>query len=580
MKHGEARPSDLQLYGRLLGYVAPYWRVFLVSLIGMIILASTAPAVAALLKPALDDALIARDSQMIVRIPVYVIVLFSIRAAASYVSILALAWVANRVIMDLRAAMFRKLLTFPSAYHDQHSAGGLISKFTYDVTQIKQASTEAVTVVFRDSLYVAGLMGWMFIINWHMTAIAIVTAPFIVAIVNRIRLRLRMMNRKVQDSMADIHRSLSEVISGHRIVKLFGGQDQESERFRGIINSNRRFSMKVAAAAAASSPAVELVTAFALAAVIYLAGRQALSEGLSVGSLVSFLGAAAMLLPPLKRLVRINEHIQRGLAACESVFGLLDEASEEDAGNAALPTVRGEIEVRGLSFQYESGARNALRDVSLRIMPGETVALVGASGSGKTTLAHLMARFYRIGPGSVFIDGRDIHDISLASLRSAIALVSQDIVLFDDSVRSNIAYGSCRAATDAEISAAAEAANAMEFIRALPQGLATVIGERGARLSGGQRQRIALARALLKEAPILILDEATSALDVESERQIQAALQRIRGRRTCLIIAHRLSTIEAADRIIVLEGGEIVQAGTHAELSRREGPYARLHRSA
>lgn len=574
------RPSDLHLYRRLLGYVTPYWHTFMASLVAMLVLAATAPAVAALMKPILDDALIARDAQMIVRVPAYIIILFVIRAAASYVSIVALAWVSNQVIMDLRAAMFTKLLTFPNEYHDRHSAGGVISKFTYDVTQIKQAATEAVTVVFRDSLYVAGLVGWMLFVDWWMTLIAVLSAPFIIATVNAIRARLRMMNRKVQDSMADIHQALSEVIDGQRMVKLYGGQQQEAGRFGGIIAANRRFNMKAAGAAAISSPALEIITAIALAAIVFIAGRQALTGALSVGSFVSFFGAAAMVLPPLKRLVRINEHIQRGLAACESVFGLLDEPSEKDAGTEQISGARGEIAIRGLDFSYDTDTRPALSGVELHILPGETVALVGASGSGKTTLAHLLARFYAVGPGRIFIDGRDIHEITLASLRSVIALVSQDIVLFNDSVRNNIAYGARRSATETEVIAAAEAAHAMEFIRALPDGLDTRIGDRGMRLSGGQRQRIALARALLKDAPILVLDEATSALDMESERQIQLALQNIRGQRTCIIIAHRLSTIEAADRIIVLDHGAIVQAGTQAELLRLDGPFARLHRSA
>ncbi|MBI2993573.1 MAG: lipid A export permease/ATP-binding protein MsbA [Gammaproteobacteria bacterium] len=580
MTPGLPRSSDLSLYRRLLAYVAPYWRTFLVSLAGMLVLAATAPAVAALLKPILDDALIGRDPEMIVRIPVYLIMLFTLRAAASYISMLSLAWVSSRVIMDLRAAMFGKLLTFPSEYHDRHSAGGVISRFTYDVTQIKQAATEAITVVFRDSLYVAGLVGWMFYVNWQMTLVAAISAPFIVATVNALRARLRAMNRRVQDSMADIHQSLGEAIDGHRIVKLYGGQEQEAARFGEIINANRRFSMKAAAAAVAGSPAVEIITALALAAIVLIAGRQAMAGTLSVGSFVSFFGATAMVLPPLKRLVRINEHIQRGLAACESVFGLLDEPSEGDTGVIELGAVGGEIAIRGLDFQYDAGARSALHGIDLQIRPGETVALVGASGSGKTTLAHLLARFYVAGPGRIFIDGRDIHEITLASLRSAIGLVSQDIVLFNDSVRNNIAYGARRSASDAEVVAAAEAAHAMEFIRTLPEGLKTRIGDRGALLSGGQRQRIALARALLKDAPILILDEATSALDLESERQIQLALEKIRGRRTCIVIAHRSSTIAAADRVIVLDRGVIAQIGTAAELLKRDGPFARLHRSA
>jgi subfamily B ATP-binding cassette protein MsbA len=424
---------------------------------------------------------------------------------------------------------------------------------------------------------VAGLLAWMFWINWQMSVIAMVSGPFIAFVVVRVRGRLRAMNRRVQESMADIHHALGEVIHGHRIVKLFGGQQQEQDRFGAIINANRRFSMKAIVAAAASSPGVELITAIALALLIWIAGRQALAGEMSVGYFASFFGAVALLLPPLKRLVRINEIIQRGLAACESVFGFLDEPPEEDAGVAAAPRPSGDVRIERLDFGYEGTSAPALSGVSLHIRPGETVAIVGASGSGKTTLAHLLPRFYRVPPGAVFIGGQDVSAMPLASLRGAISLVSQDIVLFNDTVRNNIAYGARRGATEPEIVAAAEAANAVEFIRALPQGLDTPIGERGSRLSGGQRQRIALARALLKDAPILILDEATSALDSESEREIQAALDRIRGRRTVIIIAHRLSTIESADRIIVLDRGRVVQSGTHAELIGDAGAYARLH---
>ena len=569
--------SDKKLYLRLLQFVKPYWQVFAIAILSMIVLALCNPAIAALLKYIIAGVFLSEDESFILLVIAALIGIYTVASLAAYVSGLALNWVANKAIMDLRVSMFTKLLSFPSQYYDTYTTGTLISKFSFDVTQIKEASTNVILVLIKDSLIIVGLLAWMFYIDWMMTGIALLTAPIIMVSLLIIRKRLRKMSRKVQESMGEIHHVLDEVINGHRIVKSYGGEEQEAQRFHNITNANRRFNMKFASASLASSPVVQMVAAIALAITIYIAAQKSSAGALGVDDFISFVAAVAMILSPLKRLVRINEHLQKGLAACESVFGLLDEPAEADAGKQKLDRVKGKIEIQGLSHQYGENDKSVLKEISIDIAEGETIALVGASGSGKTTLANLISRFYQNEQGKMLLDGVDIRDISLKSLRSNIALVSQEIVLFNDSIRNNIAYGNKHDASEEDVIAAARAAYALEFIEHLPSGLDTIIGDKGARLSGGQRQRIALARALLKNAPILILDEATSALDTESERYIQQAMETIRQNRTCIIIAHRLSTIESADRIVVLKEGEIAETGKHMELLKNHGVYSRLY---
>jgi len=571
-----ANPEDARLYSRLLTYVAPYRVLLLVSLFAMLVLAVADAAKAAILKPLLDGAFVGGDPELMVTIPLYLVGLFVLSGIAAIVSGSALHWVANKVIMDLRAQMFTRLLALPSRFYDNNASGNIVSKFTYDVTQIREATTNAITVMVKDTLVIAGLLAWMTYLDWRMTLITLLGGPFILMLAFLIRRRLREMSGKVQETMGDINRVVDESIGAQRIIKLFGGQEYEKEKFFRIINANRRYTMKFVNAAVISGPAVQLIAAIALAVIIYYSTRQAALGMLSVGTFVSFFAALVMMLDALRRLVKVNEYIQKGLAGCVSVFGLLDERIEEDRGTVTAGAVRGGIEIKNLGFSYD-GKTDVLHDITITIRPGETLALVGTSGSGKTTLANILPRFYQHSDGTVRIDGRDISGIGLASLRENIALVSQDIVLFNDTVRNNIAYGSLRNATDTEIKTAADTAHASEFINQLPEGMQTLLGENGARLSGGQRQRIALARALLKQAPILILDEATSALDSESERYIQQALESIRHRHTCIIIAHRLSTIESADRIIVMENGRLVETGTHANLIRNNGLYALLY---
>ena len=570
--------TSSQLYLRLLGYVKPYWRTFAVSLLGMIVVAATEPLVPALMKPLLDGTFVHKDQAMMRMVPVVIIVIFLVRGLATFIGTYAINWVGNKLVMDLRDAMFRKLLALPTRYYDDHATGSLISKLIFDVTQVTSAATTVVTIAVRDSIVIVGLLGWLFYLNWKLTLLTLLMAPAIALIIRVLSKRMRTSSRDTQRAMGDITQVIEESVSAHKVVKLFGGQQYESGRFSEQANWVRRYTMKQAAAAAANVPIVQMVAAIALAVIVYLATLQSQADETTVGGFVSFIMAMLMLTAPLKRLAGVSEHLQRGLAAAESVFALLDTAGETDSGTETVGRVRGELQFDRVQFGYEQDGRLALQDITLHIRAGENVALVGASGSGKTTLANLVPRFYTPTGGRITLDGHDIKDLTLASLRANIALVSQEVVLFNDTLAANIAYGQMREVGEAEIAAAAQAAHAMEFIREWPEGMNTLVGERGVKLSGGQRQRIAIARAILKDAPILILDEATSALDSESERHVQAALETLMQGRTTLVIAHRLSTIEKADRIVVLQKGEIAEVGTHCELLEKNGVYAQLHR--
>lgn len=570
--------SSTQLYFRLLTYVKPYWRVFALSIIGMVVVASTEPLVPALMKPMLDGTFVHKDQAMMRLVPVYILVIFAIRGVATFVGTYAIGWVGNKLVMDLRNEMFRKLLSLPTGYYDDHATGILISKLTFDVTQVTNAATTVVTISVRDSIVMIGLLGWLFYLNWKLTLLTLLMAPAIAYIISNISKRMRASSRDSQQAMGDITQVIEESVSAHKVVKLFGGQTYEAARFNEQANWVRRHAMKQVAAGAANVPIVQMVAAVALAAVVYLATLQSKTDEVTVGGFMSFVAAMLMLTAPLKRLTGVSEYLQRGLAAAESVFQLIDTTSEVDTGTRAIGRAAGELDFQQVQFHYGDPTRPALQNISLHIRAGENVALVGASGSGKTTLANLVPRFYAPNSGQILLDGRNITDLTLASLRANIALVSQEVVLFNDSVAANIAYGQTGEIAEADIVAAATAAHAMEFIREWPEGLNTLVGERGVKLSGGQRQRIAIARAILKNAPILILDEATSALDSESERHVQAALETLMQGRTTLVIAHRLSTIEKADRIVVLQKGEIVEIGTHHALLAQNGIYAQLHR--
>lgn len=572
------KQSAAVVYRRLLKYARPYWKPFAVAVVAMVFFAATDTGFAALMQPMLDGSFVKKDPDTISMIPLMIIGLFLVRGVAGFLSSYGMAWVGRQIINDLRRQMFDHMLRLPASFYDANSSGQLISKLIYDVEQVSQASTNAVTIIIRDTFTIIGLLAWMFYLNWMLALIFLVIGPFIAVLVVYVNKRFRRISSGIQNSMGGVTQAAEDAIQGQRVIKIFGGQTYEAGHFEKINEANRRQNMKMTATREASVPIIQFLAACALAGIVFLATLDSMLATITVGTFMSFIVALMMLLAPIKRLTTVHSSIQRGIVASESIFELLDRELEKDTGTLHIERARGAIEYSNVSFAYDPAKGRVLENINFKAEPGQTIAFVGRSGSGKSTLVGLLPRFYDVPMGCVRVDGHDVRDITLNDLRNQIALVGQDVTLFNDTIANNIAYGSLHKVTEDDIVRAAEAAHAMEFIRQLPQGLQTMVGEKGVLLSGGQRQRLAIARALLKDAPILILDEATASLDTESERYIQAALIQLVRNRTTFVIAHRLSTIERADMIIVLHQGRIVEQGKHAELLARGGHYASLHR--
>ena len=570
--------SDGAVYRRLLGYSARYWPIAIVAVIGMVFDAACGAGFTYQIKPMLDGLFRDKDPTTIFWMPIIIISLFLVRGVATYLADFGMARIARGVVLTLRDEVFRKYLCLPAAHFSRESSAQLISRMTYTVEQVANASTDALKIVILDGLLIVGQVYVMLAVSVRLTMALFLLAPMIAAVVYAVGRRYRRFGQRIQNTVSSVTGMVDEVVAGQREVKIYGGQSYERERFSAVNAAIRRLNLKVASTNALSTSLVQLVAACATALVIFLATRPATLATMSAGSFMSLITAMLVMLPSLKRLTTVQSNLQRGVVAARDIFELIDADEERDSGSEHIQHARGEIEFRNVEFAYPLSTIPALHALDLLCPAGSVTALVGRSGGGKSTLASLLPRFYDTKSGDVLLDGKPVTAYTLTSLREQIAWVGQQVVLFNDTVARNIAYGALASASREAIEAAARAANAMEFIERLPNGLDSQIGESGALLSGGQRQRIAIARAILKNAPILVLDEATSALDSESERLIQDALKRLMRERTVLVIAHRLSTIEHADQIVVIEEGRVIERGAHAELIELDGQYAALHR--
>ena len=563
-------------YLRLLTYLRPHRGVFSLGMLGGIVFSISMVSFVPFAQLFGDSAFTQRDPHMIVLVPLGLVGLFVLRGLGDFTETYCMGYVGRRIVTQLRTQIVQRVLRLPIGYFDRNSSAVLLSRLTFNTEQVGQATTDSVAVIIRESLTLLGLVAYLFYLNLQLTLFALVLGPLVGWLVTSINKRFRRYSRRIQDSMGDVTRVSKEIFDAPRLIKVYNAQEHLGGQFEAVNEHNWRSNMRLILMKGLANPIVQLVTAIGVSPVIAYAISNAVHGRMTTGQLLGFLTALGMLAQPLRNLIGVSGPMQQGIAGAQSLFEMIDEPAEPQGGNRVVGRARGEVEFDNVSFAYDSGKGAALSGVRLKVAPGENIAIVGRSGSGKSTLVNLLPRFYDVESGEVRIDGVDVRDYQLHSLREQIAVVSQDVVLFNDTIRNNIAFG--RDASVEALEAAAEAAHVLEFTRGLPAGLDTMVGDRGVLLSGGQRQRIAIARALLKNAPILILDEATSALDTEAERHIQAALAQLVRNRTTFVIAHRLSTVEEADRIIVLDSGAIAESGTHAELLANGGLYSQLHR--
>ena len=571
--------SALIVYKRLWAYTKRYRWMFALGVIGVSVDASMQAAFIKFMEPLIDRVFVGKDSVYGLWLAGVILVVAITRMVGNFVGVYGMEWVGRKVVADLRQELFNQYVSLPASYYDRNSSGQLISKLAYNSEQVANAATRSVIAAFRDIMLVIMLLAVMLTANMVLSLVMLLLVPMIGLLVTVISRRFRKISHRIQDSMGDVSHVTEEAVVGQKVVKVFQGQDAEKQRFSSVNERTRRLHMRMVVTRLTSSSLVQLAAGIALVLLMVVATRPSMLNEISAGTFTVVFWAMIGTIPPLKRLTTVQSQIQKGIAAAESIFAVLDTEAEIDSGAYSIDRVQGEIEFRNVSFVYDSSEKAVLEDISFTVPPGSVTALVGHSGSGKTTLAGLLPRFYPYSEGHILLDGRELSDYKLENLRSQIALVSQDIILFNDTVAGNIAYGALAGASPEAIAKAARDAHAMEFIEQLPEQLDTMVGERGTLLSGGQRQRIAIARALLKNAPILILDEATSALDSKSEKAIQQALSEVMKHRTTLVIAHRLSTIENADQIIVLEQGRMIESGTHDDLLQRGEAYARLYQA-